>query len=429
MAPASFAVWIKAFIGRFQDMQDGPRRRTRRRPRKSLFLEALEPRDCPTALSQPFNPSDVLVVTGNTLNEYTTGGSLVQSFSVAYPGDRPDGEEARGVVVGPGGLAYVFNGTSSPYLSALDPATATWTHTTLAGVSLANDPGYGEMGQYQQYVFAPNMSTPDAGIVRFDTATDTATPFATSTAYNNVAVGLDGKLYAIRSSGAIINVYDPTSMNLLESVDVSGVSTDPRGVAVDAAGNIFTADWNGDIDEFDGDGDLLNSLNPSDGDLTSIALASDGQIIAGTSLGDLIVTDESLSSPSIFPTNESGTEAYVALVTPQMSPAVTSGANTTFTVGNAGSFTVQSIGSPTTALTEIGALPSGVTFTDNGDGTASLTGTPEAGTGGVYVFTITAQTDFGSDATQTFTLTVDEAPPITSAPPRHSRSAPPVRSP
>ena len=48
--------------------------------------------------------------------------------------------------------------------------------------------------------------------------------------------------------------------------------------------------------------------------------------------------------------------------------------------GQAGSFTVTTKGFPTAALSESGTLPSGVTFTDNGNGTATLSGTPAAGT-------------------------------------------------
>jgi hypothetical protein len=95
-------------------------------------------------------------------------------------------------------------------------------------------------------------------------------------------------------------------------------------------------------------------------------------------------------------------------------PSITSGDTTTFTVGSAGSFTVTTTGSPTPALSESGALPSGVTFTDNGDGTATLAGTPAAGSGGIYSFGIGASNSISPDATQTFTLTVDEAPSITS---------------
>jgi hypothetical protein len=98
-------------------------------------------------------------------------------------------------------------------------------------------------------------------------------------------------------------------------------------------------------------------------------------------------------------------------------PAITSTNHATFAVGAAGSFTVTThAGFPTaTMLTKAGALPSGVSFTDNGDGTAALTGTPTAGSQGVYPITITGSNGVAPDATQTFTLTVNAAPTITSA--------------
>ena len=61
---------------------------------------------------------------------------------------------------------------------------------------------------------------------------------------------------------------------------------------------------------------------------------------------------------------------------------------------------------PTPSLTESGSLPSGVTFTDNGDGTATLAGIPAAGTAATYPLTITASNGISPDATQSFTLTV-----------------------
>jgi dolichol kinase len=96
-------------------------------------------------------------------------------------------------------------------------------------------------------------------------------------------------------------------------------------------------------------------------------------------------------------------------------PSITSGNSTSFTEGSAGTFTVTTGGDPTAALSESGALPSGVTFTDNGDGTATLAGTPASGTGGSYPITITADNGVSPDATQSFTLNVDEAPSITSS--------------
>ncbi len=95
--------------------------------------------------------------------------------------------------------------------------------------------------------------------------------------------------------------------------------------------------------------------------------------------------------------------------------AITSANNVAFTVGNNGSFTVTTNGFPRPGITQGGAtLPANVSFTNNGDGTATISGTPAAGTGGVYNLTLTAANG-PNPAMQNFTLTVNEAPAITSA--------------
>ena len=85
-------------------------------------------------------------------------------------------------------------------------------------------------------------------------------------------------------------------------------------------------------------------------------------------------------------------------------PAITSANNATFTVGAAGSFTVDTTGFPNPSITETGALPTGVTFIDNGNGTGTLSGTP--GAAGSFSITFSAQNGVGSAVTQTFTLTI-----------------------
>ena len=101
-------------------------------------------------------------------------------------------------------------------------------------------------------------------------------------------------------------------------------------------------------------------------------------------------------------------------LTVDQAPGITSPAGTTFTAGQTGTFTVTTTGVPNSRLSETGALPTGVTFKDNKDGTATLAGTPAAGSGGLYRFTITATNGVSPDATQTFTLTVYQACQITS---------------
>ncbi len=94
------------------------------------------------------------------------------------------------------------------------------------------------------------------------------------------------------------------------------------------------------------------------------------------------------------------------------SPSFTSAAATTFTVGSAGSFQVTVHGYPTPTVSLSGSLPSGVTFDPT---TNALGGTPAVGTGGTYAVTLTATNGVDPDATQSFTLTVDEPPAFTSA--------------
>jgi hypothetical protein len=96
-------------------------------------------------------------------------------------------------------------------------------------------------------------------------------------------------------------------------------------------------------------------------------------------------------------------------------PAFTSGNSAVFTVGTAGSFTVMTTGFPAASITAAGALPGGVMLVSNGDGTATLAGTPAAGSGGVYYLTLTAHNGVSPDAMQNFVLTVNQAPAITSA--------------
>jgi len=97
----------------------------------------------------------------------------------------------------------------------------------------------------------------------------------------------------------------------------------------------------------------------------------------------------------------SGTQSFVLNIT--QAPTITSAAAAALQIGIAGTFTVTTSGTPAPSLTESGTLPSGVIFTDNGDGTATLSGTPAAGTVGSYSLNVSATNSQGS-VSQTFTL-------------------------
>ena len=123
----------------------------------------------------------------------------------------------------------------------------------------------------------------------------------------------------------------------------------------------------------------------------------------------------SLSATNTFDPNAQQTFT----LTVDAAPSILSAATTTFSAGQPGSFVITTLaGFPTTtAITETGQLPSGVTFEDNGDGTATLSGTPDGGSGGDYPFTVTAAAVGGDSMStpQNFDLVVNEEPSFTGA--------------
>jgi hypothetical protein len=87
----------------------------------------------------------------------------------------------------------------------------------------------------------------------------------------------------------------------------------------------------------------------------------------------------------------------------------TSASSASFTAGTAGTFTVATSSDFTPSLTEAGSLPAGVTFVDNGNGSATLAGTPTAP--GTYTVTVSATSGGVLEGTQLVTLSVSPAPP------------------
>ena len=92
-------------------------------------------------------------------------------------------------------------------------------------------------------------------------------------------------------------------------------------------------------------------------------------------------------------------------LTVTQAPSFTSPNSTTFTINTPGSFTIAAFGCPTPSIGETGTLPNGVTFSDNGNGTATLQGTPAPGTAGNYTLLLSATNSSGT-TTQTYTLHV-----------------------
>ncbi len=87
----------------------------------------------------------------------------------------------------------------------------------------------------------------------------------------------------------------------------------------------------------------------------------------------------------------------------------------TFTEGAPSSFTVAPVAWPKASLTETGTLPTGVTFSDDGDGTATVAGTPLDTRTGTYNVVVKASNGVGRPAVEHLAVVVDEAPTIVSS--------------
>ncbi|HXN09804.1 MAG TPA: hypothetical protein VN859_01070, partial [Steroidobacteraceae bacterium] len=102
--------------------------------------------------------------------------------------------------------------------------------------------------------------------------------------------------------------------------------------------------------------------------------------------------------------NVAGSASQGFTLTVNQPAAITSAASANFTMGSATSFTVTTSGFPTPSVAQSGALPTGVSFIDNHDGTATLSGTP--GAAGTFNLSLSASNGVGAAAVQSFTLSV-----------------------
>ncbi len=89
-----------------------------------------------------------------------------------------------------------------------------------------------------------------------------------------------------------------------------------------------------------------------------------------------------------------------------IAPQITSANAATFTIGTSSSFTFTASGSPVPFFDTTSPLPAGVSLSPSG----LLSGTPSPNARGVYSLTIIADNGVAPAATQTFTLSVVEAP-------------------
>jgi streptogramin lyase len=209
----------------------------------------------------------------------------------------------------------------------------------------------------------------------------------------SITAGSDGNIWFTEYYGSYIGSINLTT-GVMSHYLLPNSVVNPNRITTGPDGNLwFTANRNS-----------IGQLDPHTGALNTVDIPTRGS-------GSVDIT----SGPDgnvWFAEYGNNSVARINLASTTTAPTITSANSYNAVAGDTMNFTVSTTGSPTPAVTESGALPSGVTFTDNTDGTASLAGTLQAGSAGTYPITITASNGPSSSVTQNFTLTVTPAAPV-----------------
>jgi len=228
------------------------------------------------------------------------------------------------------------------------------------------------------------------------------------------------------NSGQTIGVYEQTNSSLAQYASAAEDTSGEQWVLVAPSTNspppppallgitaVLQSDGNQNVYYVGANGQVYDWYFDSSG-WSNAQLGSGEAVASGTGLAAVLQSD---GNQNVYYVGANGqvydwyfdssgwSNAQLAASSSQP-PALTSADSTTMSVGSAGSFTVTTTGIPTPSLSESGTLPSGITFINNGNGTATLAGTPSTATVGPYSINITASNGVAPDATQDFTLTV-----------------------
>jgi YVTN family beta-propeller protein len=318
---------------------------------------------------------------------------------------------------GPFDIAITPDGKTA-YVANLDSGTvtpiATATNTAGPPITVGSVP----LGPFD-IVITPDGKTAyvtDSGsgtVTPIATATNTAGPPITVGSYpENIAITPDGKTAYVTDydSGTVTPIA--TATNTAGPPITTGTAPERIVITPDGKTAYVTNEVPGTVTPI---ATATNTAGPPitvGKDPMAIAITPDGETVYVANLDSGTVTPIRTATNTAGPPITVGSYPYaIALATTARPPAFTSTATATVAFGAAFTFTVTTTGDPTPRITRTGRLPSGVRFSDNRDGTATIAGTPAKAATGLYPLTLTAKNKNGT-ATQTFSLTVTRAPVI-----------------
>lgn len=357
-------------------------------------------------------------------------------FEQAQPSAAPSGTAGQAVIVG-GGSGNDLRVTDDAFQNLSGPGAA------------INTPGTANCGASLDSVnFSENL------IVNHDTMTESGgsftdplngpgfvdEPFIDLQCTNDAEVGFDTVTVADSGDAHARTAIELTGGNYSASVEGNaldgGGTPSATGIAVN--GTAFPAESNVQVgDNFVSGFATGIGIGAGSGFVVSHnfvkASASDGILVSASSGGSLTgnavsgsgsedCADQSTgtataSTADVWLDNGGATSLPAGLCAAFVPPAVTSAADVTAPVGTPLSIAVTTTGYPAPHLT-IAHLPSGLTFTDHGNGSGTIAGTPVVRAAGLHKLQVRAVSSFRfsvNTVTQSLTLQLDRPPSFTTS--------------
>jgi streptogramin lyase len=332
----------------------------------------------------------------DTITLYTYAGVPVKTISVQYPGGYPSNpttECPRNAVETSDGSLWIYNGTFEPYISKLAADEQTWTHYAYGLFATEDNGTYGGIAVLGQNVFVTSDLAGYTAGLQYNTATGVAARIGglASTALN---IGQDGLLYLLNDGSTTVNVFNPTTLALVNQVLLTGSSeTAFRGIIGLQNSHLIIGTLDGYVQEYNADGTLLRQIlltstfQGTAASIYNVSLGTDGSYLVGSRFGDVFVVNSQLTSYTHFNVNRDEVFANAALfsvVGTNPLPAQTATVGVLFTLTlPASTFTEPSQGP---ALTYSASnLPPGFSFDP---ATETLYGIPTSP--GSFAITVTA---------------------------------------
>lgn len=316
---------------------------------RAIFLWLLLMAVVQPTMADPIGDNHLLVSSWNSgfpqIREYTTSGTLVQTFSVPK---NPGANLLRDIALDGLGRIQAYDGTFTPLLTTVTPGSgsgnATFQSHTISGWSTISHDYYGGIAVdiARNAVYASDMVTGSGGeangIVRFDLTTFSASRFLSgpqygSGDYTTVTLGKDGLLYTmypgLSAGNYKVDVIDPANFTILRTVNLPDSGNDYTGIAVDADGNIYAADEEARLG---GSNHILVRFNPQGIEtkrsmglplpVHDLSISDDGRLVTMLNQGDIYITTTTLDSFSSFNSGiGSAGSAYVIWTVPEPNSA------------------------------------------------------------------------------------------------------------